>query len=164
MKIDSGAVDTVIPKSAGQAFKVRPTQMSKSGRGYRAANGSPIEAFGERSLKGVTDNWYPFNIKAQVAAVKSPLGSVMHMVKAGNRLVFDSQGSFMQNKITGQTLKIHERNGGFEMDLWIEECKKPKVKEESAVRKGQRYCELIESDEDEDEDELDMDFVRQVNP
>ena len=69
LKIDSGAIDTVIPPKSGGSFPVKPSEMSKSGKSYRAANGTLIKAYGERSLTGVTDNWHPFNIKAQVAAV-----------------------------------------------------------------------------------------------
>ena len=132
----------------------------KSGKSYRAANGTPIKAYGERSLKGVTDNWHPFNIEAQVAAVKSPLGSVMHMIKSGIRLVFDNNGSYMQNKSTGQILEIHERDGGFEMDLWVEgsQLKPPKKR----ISSGQ-YDVFIESeDEDKDEEHVNMDFIRQA--
>ena len=83
LKIDSGAIDTVIPPSVAKAFPTKSTAASRAGIGYRAANGSKIAAFGERQVKGVTDDWLPFNIKTQVAGVKSPLGSVMHMIKAG---------------------------------------------------------------------------------
>ena len=145
LKIDSGAVDTVIPPSTGRAFPVKPSEMSRAGLGYRAANGSPIPAHGERYLSGVSDNWIPFNIKAQVAGVRSPLGSVMHMIKAGNKLVFDSQGSYMQNKQSGRILPIHEREGGFELDLWIEECMSPDITEKSNEKPKKKIVKYIRS-------------------
>ena len=168
LKIDSGAVDTVIPKSTCTAFPVRPTEMSKSGEGYRAANGSPIPAYGERQLSGVTDEWLPFSIKAQVAGVKSRLGSVMHMIKSGNTLVFDDQGSYMHNKASGQVMPIHEREGSFEMDLWVKKGSSS-VNESSrakpANKKKQRYAELADSDDEDDDVEVtNMDFVRQACP
>ena len=41
ISIDSGAVDTVGPKSAGRGFPIEQTEDSKAGRFYRAANGNP---------------------------------------------------------------------------------------------------------------------------
>ena len=168
LKIDSGAVDTVIPKSICKAFPVRPTEMSRAGEGYRAANGSPIPAYGEKQLSGVTDEWLPFNIKAQVAGVKSPLGSVMHMIKSGNTLVFDSQGSYMRNKASGRVMPIHEREGSFEMDLWVKGSPatiNESSREESVKKSKQRYSELADDDdEDDDAEGTDMDFVRQACP
>ena len=99
LEIDSGAIDTAIPPHVAQAFPTKSTESSRAGIGYRAANGSKIPTYGERQVQGVTDGWMPFNIKTQVAGVKSPLGSVMHMIKAGNFLVFDTQGSYMQKEI-----------------------------------------------------------------
>ena len=52
---------------------------------------------------------------------------------------------------------IHNREGSFEMDLWVKEDEK----EPTSYRKNQRYAELNESD-DEDEEESNMDFIRQV--
>ena len=54
--VDSGAVDTVGPKAVGQAFPILPTRESSLGLGYRAANGSPIRNFGERTIEGQTED------------------------------------------------------------------------------------------------------------
>ena len=40
-KIDSGAVDNVVPKSVGDSFPIKPTSLSKQGVNYQAANGTP---------------------------------------------------------------------------------------------------------------------------
>ena len=52
----SGAAGTVGPTAAGRAFPTAPTQASQVGLGYRAANGSPIRTFGERTLEGQTSD------------------------------------------------------------------------------------------------------------
>ena len=163
LKIDSGAIDTVIPPHVAKSFATKATDASRAGIGYRAANGSKIPAYGERQVKGFTDCWLPFSIKTQVAGVKSPLGSVMHMIRAGNRLTFDSQGSFMVNKKSGQKLPIHERDGGFEMDLWIKNDGQnagnglDHVPNEG-VEVRNRYQELDQEPEDND-CEIDMGFM-----
>ena len=91
----------MFPPDTAQSFPVTSTAASRAGQGYRAASGSIVPAFGETQVSGFTGSWVPFNLKAQVAGVKSPLGSVYHMIKAGNTFVFDEAGSYMVNKTTG---------------------------------------------------------------
>ena len=55
----------------------------------------------------------------QVAAVTKPLGSVRAFVKAGNKVVFDSGGSYIENKGNGVRTNIEDRNGAYVFDLWI---------------------------------------------
>ena len=52
-KIDSGAVDNVVPKSVGDSFPIKPTTLSKQGVNYQAANGTPIKNHGQRDIKRV---------------------------------------------------------------------------------------------------------------
>ncbi len=56
-----------------------------------------------------------------MADITKPLGSVKKMLKAGNRVVFESSGSYVQNISTGRKTPIHERHGTFAMDLWIQD-------------------------------------------
>ena len=101
-------------------------------------------------MSGFTGSWVPFNLKAQVAGVKTQLGSVYHMIKAGNSLVFDSEGSYMMNKATGQRQPITERAGSFEIDLWVQQ--------------GQASVEIQNMFGSLESDEVDMDFIRRVEP
>ena len=96
MKIDSGAIDTVMPPSVAQHCPIIETDMSKNGPGFRAANGTAIRHFGERSLNGLSDQVQPLGMKAQVADVKSTLGSVNQMLKAGNIVHFESGNCYIQ--------------------------------------------------------------------
>ena len=65
-KVDSGAIDTCIPKSSATAFPIHESIMSKSGMSYRAANGSHVVVYGERQWSGLSEEWVPSNIKAPV--------------------------------------------------------------------------------------------------
>ena len=73
IQIDSGAVDTVGPKSIGRAFAIKDTPASKGGKNYVAANGSTIKNYGERLIKGETENGLKVSIPMQVAYVKKVL-------------------------------------------------------------------------------------------
>ena len=96
IKIDSGAVDTVMPPDTARFFPVKETEASKSGRGFRAANGTHIANHGERHIKGLGDQWQALNLKAQVADVKTALGSVFQMLKAGNKVHFEKDNCYIE--------------------------------------------------------------------
>ena len=75
IQIDSGAVDTVGPQSAGRVFPIKPTKASREGNNYIAANGSPVKNYGERLVKGGTDNQIKVSMPIHVADVKRVLMS-----------------------------------------------------------------------------------------
>ena len=52
--------------------------------------------------------------------VSKVLCAVRKMCVAGNRVVFDEDGSFILNKKTGLYTSIEERNGTYAFDLWTE--------------------------------------------
>ena len=80
----------------------------------------------------------------QVAEVTKPLGSVRAYVRAGNRVVFDDAGSFIQNKATGMKTRIEDRNGAYVFDLWI-----PRAEREKRVSTGS-FDALVNEEEEED--------------
>ena len=120
MKIDSGAVDTVIPENMAAHIPLTETQRSKAGSGFTAANGSRIKHFGQKVLRGVGDQFQPINMIAQVAGVRTALGSVHRMVQAGNLVHFEQGNCYIQHKTGGQVTPIIEKNGAYEIGLWIQ--------------------------------------------
>ena len=119
MKIDSGAVDTVIPESMAAHIPLTETQRSKAGGGFTAANGSRIKHFGQKVLRGVGDQFQPINMIAQVAGVRTALGSVHRMVQAGNLVHFEQGNCYIQHKESGQVTPIIETHGAYEIGLWV---------------------------------------------
>ena len=156
VKIDSGAIDSCLPKSAGSGFQIKESKMSKEGSMYRAANGTSIRNYGEKDLKGWTKEGTPFNFKTQVADVKNALGSVYHMVKSGNRVEFNEKGGKIINVKTGQEIPIHERGGSYEIDLWIH-AKESETRE--GIGTGNKYQALVREDDSDDDDDS-GDFIR----
>ena len=140
--VDSAAADWVCPPHVGKAFPLRKTKASESGMKYRAANGTPIANHGERAVKGISGDWNPMGVTIQVAGVKKTLGAVMPMMKAGNRVVFDDEGSYIFNKPTGKYTVIEERNGEFVFDLWVQRAKED-------ISTGQ--YDVLKEDEEEEE-------------
>ena len=55
----------------------------------------------------------------QVAPVARPLGSVKRMCQAGHRVTFDDEGSYIQNKATGEINWLREDNGNYVLDVTV---------------------------------------------
>ena len=91
--VDSGAYNTVGPPQVGTYFKIANTEASKTGRHYRAANGTAIRNYGQRVVRGTNAVGMPVSLPIQVADVNKVLGSVREMVKAGNKVVFDEDAN-----------------------------------------------------------------------
>ena len=132
--------------------------------GYLAASGTDIGNYGERKIKAVTNSGIPISLCAQVTDVRAPLGSVSHMLKTGNKVVFEEGNSRILHKKTGHVIPMREKNGSFEVDLWLPRAPRPAVTEVHNKYKG-----LEEEDEEEKEEEgeknddepvISMDFIR----
>ena len=63
-------------------------------------------------------------MKARVAKVVRPLASVFEMVESGHKVVFDSDGSYAEHKVTGCKTPFRVRNRSFELDLHVAPYKK----------------------------------------
>ena len=120
---DSGAADTVGPKSVGKSIPIRPTKASMAGIGYVAANGTKINNYGERRLQGVNHDWTPMGMSIQVSDVNKVLAAVSQICDAGNRVVFDNVGSYIESKATGKRTAMRRENGVYKFDMWIQKGK-----------------------------------------
>ena len=141
MKIDWGAVDTVMPPTVARFFPVEETERSKAGAGYLAANNSVIHHYGMRRMKGQSDNYRPMSMIAQVADVKSTLVSVHRLLEAGNRVHFEQGNCYVEHVTTKRRTDIIERNGAFEVGFWVPQALTNPPKEGSVkTRPGQTFA------------------------
>ena len=65
------------------------------------------------------------------------LGAVRRMTEAGNRVVFDSDGSYVENKKSGVKTKINDDRGEFKMDVWVWEEEQAQSSGELAAVKAE---------------------------
>ena len=121
--VDSGSADTVGPKSVGKASEVKETEASRKGLTYRTANNQPVPNEGEKRIMGWTDEWEETGITIQVANVKKVLASVSRICDAGNRVVFEGKGGYIQNVRTGKRTDLKQVNGCYTFDMWVELAK-----------------------------------------
>jgi hypothetical protein len=135
--IDSGAVDSVGPRTMATDISIKDTPASRAGLKYRAANGTPIDNLGDKSIQGVTKQGNKVGMTFQIADVTKPLGAVRAMLAAGNKVVFESGHSYIQDKTRTIKTPIEERNGAYVFHIW-----RPKAAG-NAVNTG-RYQALME--------------------
>ena len=76
-----------------------------------------------RRLRGQSDVFKPITMVAQVADVKSTLVSVHRLLEAGNRVHFEPGNCYVEHIKKGMKTRILEKNGAFEVGLWV-----PRVK------------------------------------
>ena len=109
-------------------------EASKHGNAFRAANGSPIKHYGKTAIKGISDEYQPLNITAQVADVRTMLGSVYQIMRAGNRVHFEKGNCYVENDNAGRKTRIEENGGTFEVGIWV-----PKQREQLVNRRPSSF-------------------------
>ena len=117
MYVDSGATETVI--SDDMLMSVEKACGKKKGVEYETADGSLIPNLGEKQFFGVSSEGISRNLTAQVCLVNKALLSVRKVVRAGNRVVFDEDGSFIEDKNSGETIKLTEEGGMYALSMWV---------------------------------------------
>ena len=86
---------------------------------YQIADGSLIENMGEKSFTAHTEAGTTHQLTAQVTEVNKALLSVIKTVNAGNRVVFDSESSYIGNKLDGSRIPIVRKDGAYVLKMWI---------------------------------------------
>ena len=119
LAVDSGASETVIGEDMLTSVATKEGPASKRGVQYEVANGVRIPNLGEKHFQGYTEEGLPRNLKAQVCDVNKALLSVSKLVHMGNAVVFDGEGSYIEDKATGERLWLREQGGMYMLKLWV---------------------------------------------
>ena len=112
--VDSGAEDSVWPATHVDWENVVETEESRKGIGFVTANGGRMNNYGGTKVEFVKDGKRK-SMNFQVTDCKKPLASVSKIVDKGNRVVFDAEGSYIENKVTGEILKLERERGTYVM-------------------------------------------------
>ena len=118
MTVDSGASETVIGVNMLDGVEIRDGELKKRGVVYEVANGVRIPNLGEKRFIGISDEEISRKITAQVCDVNKPLLSVRKLVDNGNRVVFDKDGSYIEDPTTGEFMNLEEKHGTYVLRLW----------------------------------------------
>ncbi len=120
--VDSGATETVISSEMVSSVEAREGKAQKMGVKYEVANGVRIPNLGEKEFVGVSEEGLVKTVTAQVCAVNKALLSVKKVTKSGNRVVFDEDGSYVENKQTGERMWLEEKNGMYVLSMWVKKA------------------------------------------
>ena len=82
-------------------------------------NGATVEDEGRRAPELITSDGKKRKIGFSVAGVRRALLSVSKSIDHGNRVIFDSDGSYVENKKSGERTAIERKNGVFTMKFWV---------------------------------------------
>jgi len=132
MTVDSGSIDTVAPPSLVPDVPIEPTEASKSGKGWRAANGTEIKNLGKKVVHAKTDEAHDIAMEVHIAEELTKfLGSVYRITRAGNSVIFHPPGydDVIYNWNTGQSTKMTEEKGAYHVGMWVKVPKKKGEKE-----------------------------------
>ena len=125
LAVDNGASETVIHEEMVKSVAVQEGPASKRGVKYEVANGVRIPNLGEKKFSGSSEEGIERTLTAQVCDVNKALLSVRKVVAAGNRVVFDDDGSFIEDKRSGEKMWMQEANGMYMLKLWIPKASAP---------------------------------------
>ena len=120
MTVDSGATETVINDDMLQNIDTKQGNAYKRGVKYEVANGEVIDNLGEKTFEGVLESGEVRGVTAQVCDVNKALMSVRKMVNAGNRVVFEPNGGYIENMHTGSKIDMMDKGGMYTIKMWVQ--------------------------------------------
>ena len=89
------------------------------------ANGVRIPNLGEKNFVAVAETGQERRMKAQVCDVNKVLLCVKRILQAGNRVVFDEETSYIEDKSSGERMYLEDRGGMFMLKVWVRSASKP---------------------------------------
>ena len=117
MAVDSGPSERVASDEMLMSVDTVEGDAMKKGVRYEAADGTLIPNVGEKRFAAVSDGGVARHMKAQVCDVNKALLSVHRVVQAGNRVVFSTSGSFVQDEQTGERMPLEDKGGMYTLQL-----------------------------------------------
>ena len=117
--LDSGAADSVCPRTMAPHFAIKDTESSRAGVYYTAADGGRISNVGETTVPVALENGIRTSATFQVADVSRPLMSVGKVCEMGNRVLFGAGGGYILNISTGSATPFYKREGVYIFTMWI---------------------------------------------
>ena len=118
--VDSGAVDNVADPKEFPEYPIEPSDGSRAGMYYIAANKGMIQNQGEQHLLLMSlDESHGFRIKMQSAEVSRPILSVIRLGENGNDVFFRQDGGTIKNRESGQETHFARKHGIFILKVWL---------------------------------------------
>ena len=116
--VDSGAVDSVLPKDWFPHVQMEESEKSRKNGKYAIANGSLIQNYGQKSIRFRTDQQKDKAVMFQVTDVRRPLLSANRLRQKGYDVLLTSNPKLVNTK-TGEVIELIEKNGLFLLNMWV---------------------------------------------
>ena len=118
MGVDSGATETVVDEQHLRAIPTVEGEARRRGVEYEVATGELIPNLGEKRFIAALENDVLRKLTVQVADINQPLLAVRRMMAVGNRAVFDSDGSYIEDRGAGERIWMTGAGGMYSLKLW----------------------------------------------
>ena len=100
--------------------KIPVIKDSKTGSVYRTANNAKVYDEGRKTISGdLGDGLTPVKVHARSLKIKRPLMSVYGMTQGGYRVVFDSDGSYAQDKQSKRVVPLETKRRGWVLRMKV---------------------------------------------
>ena len=110
--------------------RIQVVKDSRTGSVYRTANNAKVYDEGRKTISGdLGDGLAPVKVHARSLKIKRPLMSVYGMTQGGYRVVFDSDGSYAEDKQTSRVVPLEAKRRG-----WVLSMKVGPLSKASAVK------------------------------
>ncbi|MDA8584227.1 hypothetical protein N9L68_08320 [bacterium] len=119
MAVDSGASETVAQEGVLDSIPLVEGEARRKGVQYEVADGTLIPNLGEKEFIAVGECGALRKMKVQVCDVNKPLLSVRRVTQAGNRVVFEEDGGYIEDKVSGERMWLREKDGMYLLKLWV---------------------------------------------
>ena len=117
---DTGACDTVIPRTMCEGIPIEPSYQSLHGMEYEVASGQAIPNLGERRCEMWTDGAVaPKAISMQVADVHKALLSLSRCADMGFESRFGSAFGCLIDTVTGEAIPLQRKGNLYVLKAWI---------------------------------------------
>ena len=117
--VDSGATEAGISPEMLRSINTVEGHLAKMGVMYEVANGLRIPNLGEKKFRGESEEWMVREMTAQVCDVNKALLSVSKLVKTDHKVVFDTEGSYIEDKWSGERMWLTDEGGMYALKLWV---------------------------------------------
>ena len=107
-----------MPEGMVNSVEIKEGPAAKSGVQYECANGERIPNLGEQKFMAYTQEGCQKKIRAQVCEVTKALLSVRKLVEAGNRVVFEENGSYIEDVYRKVRMYLQEKHGMYTLKVW----------------------------------------------
>ena len=125
--MDSGAAESVCPRSMAPNFQIQDSIASRAGVYYTSADGGRISNVGQTTVPIALENGVRTTAVFQVADVSRPLMSVSKVCEAGNRVLFGKGGGYIMNIETGASTPFYMVDGVYVFSMWIPPLSEPSL-------------------------------------